>query len=258
MNTEHDKRTDADVPASDVAASLAVASNTAASSAPLSEQMWTLPNILTLARIGLTPVIALLPFIDGYVPKVIAFVVFLVAAISDAYDGYLARERKQITDLGKLLDPLADKLLLLATLIPIYWITRYPMRQYEIPWWGNLPLIVLILLIGREVFMTVFRQVAKKRGVVIAAMGAGKLKTIVQDIFLGATIGWFAWKDLSETFGWRSGWLGALWDQFHGALVAITLAMAVLLTLYSLIVYIYRYRGLLRGAPASPGSRNAS
>jgi CDP-diacylglycerol---glycerol-3-phosphate 3-phosphatidyltransferase len=222
------------------------------------ERLWTLPNILTLTRIGLTPVIALLPFINGYQPKVMAFIVFLAAAISDAYDGRLARERHEITDLGKILDPLADKLLLLATLIPIYWITRYPMRRYEIPWWGNLPLIVLILLLGREVFMTVFRQVAKRRGVVIAAMGAGKLKTIVQDIFLGATIGWFAWKDLSQAYGWRSGWLGALWDQFHGAVVAITLAMAVLLTVYSLVVYIYRYRGLLRGAPASHSSGNAS
>ncbi len=92
------------------------------------DQVWTLPNILTLTRIGLTPVIALLPFINGYVPKLVAFLVFLAAAISDAYDGRLARERHQITDLGKILDPLADKLLLLATLIPIYWITMYPMR----------------------------------------------------------------------------------------------------------------------------------
>ena len=104
--------------------------------------IWTLPNILTLARIGLTPVIALLPFINGYFPKLMAFVVFLIAALSDIYDGRLARERNQITDLGKELDPLADKLLLFATLIPIYWITRYPMRQYAIPWWGNLPLWV--------------------------------------------------------------------------------------------------------------------
>ena len=113
--------------------------------------IWTLPNILTIARIALTPVIALLPFINGYLPKLVAFIVFLIAAFSDFVDGYLARERNQITELGKLLDPLADKLLLLATLIPIYWITRYPMRQYEIPWWGNLPLVVLLLLLGREV-----------------------------------------------------------------------------------------------------------
>jgi CDP-diacylglycerol--glycerol-3-phosphate 3-phosphatidyltransferase len=215
--------------------------------------IWTLPNILTIARIALAPVIALLPFINGYIPKLVAFAVFLAAAISDFYDGRLARERNEITDLGKILDPLADKLLLIATLIPIFWITRYPMRQYEIPWWGNLPLWVLILLIGREVAMTIFRQVAKKRGVIIAAGGAGKIKTIVQDIFIGATILWFAWKDMRVEFGWERGWLGAFWEQFHGTVIAITLAVAVLLTAYSLAVYIYRYRGLFRSAQASSG-----
>ncbi len=215
--------------------------------------MWTLPNILTIARIALAPVIALLPFIEGWVPKLIAFVVFIAAAVSDIYDGKLARERGETTDLGKLLDPLADKLLLFATLIPIYWITRYPMAQYEIPWWGNLPLWVAILLIGREVAMTVFRQVAKKRGVVIAAGGAGKAKTIVQDIFIGATILWFAWKDMAADFGWRQGWLGTWWERLHGAVVAITLAIAVLLTVYSLGVYIYRHRSLFRGSPTASG-----
>jgi CDP-diacylglycerol--glycerol-3-phosphate 3-phosphatidyltransferase len=215
--------------------------------------MWTLPNILTIARIALAPVIALLPFIEGWVPKLLAFVVFIAAAISDIYDGKLARERGETTDLGKLLDPLADKLLLFATLIPIYWITRYPMAQYEIPWWGNLPLWVAILLIGREVAMTVFRQVAKKRGVVIAAGGAGKAKTIVQDIFIGATILWFAWKDMAADFGWRRGWLGTWWERLHGSVVAITLAVAVLLTVYSLGVYIYRHRSLFRGSPTASG-----
>ncbi len=215
--------------------------------------MWTLPNILTIARIALAPVIALLPFIEGWVPKLIAFVVFVAAAVSDIYDGKLARERGETTDLGKLLDPLADKLLLFATLIPIYWITRYPMAQYEIPWWGNLPLWVAILLIGREVAMTVFRQMAKKRGVIIAAGGAGKLKTIVQDIFIGATILWFAWKDMAADFGWRQGWLGTWWERLHGAVVAITLGIAILLTVYSLGVYIYRHRSLFRGSPTASG-----
>jgi CDP-diacylglycerol--glycerol-3-phosphate 3-phosphatidyltransferase len=216
--------------------------------------IWTLPNILTVARIALAPVIALLPFIRGYTPKLIAFVVFLAAAISDIYDGRLARERGEITDLGKLLDPLADKLLLVATLIPIYWISRYPMRQYEIPWWGNLPLWVALLLVGREVVMTVFRQVAKRRGVVIAAAKAGKIKTIVQDVFIGATILWFAWKDMRAAFGWQGGWLGSFWEQFHGTVVAITLAGAVLLTAYSLVYYVYRYRRLFRGASTAQGT----
>jgi CDP-diacylglycerol--glycerol-3-phosphate 3-phosphatidyltransferase len=210
--------------------------------------IWTLPNILTIARIALTPVIALLPFIQGATPKLVAFLVFLAAAISDIYDGKLARERKEVTDLGKLLDPIADKLLLFATLVPIYWITRYPMRQYEIPWWGNLPAWVALLLVGRELFMTGFRWFAKRRGVVIAAQRAGKLKTIVQDVFIGATILWFAWKDLAAQRGWRQGWLGALWERIHGTVVAVTLAIAILITVYSLAHYLYRYRSLFRGA----------
>jgi CDP-diacylglycerol---glycerol-3-phosphate 3-phosphatidyltransferase len=217
---------------------------------------WTLPNAITISRIALTPVIALLPFISGYIPKLIAFVVFLIAAISDIYDGRLARERDEITDLGKLLDPLADKLLLVAALIPIYWITRHPPSQYEIPWWGKLPLIVLLLLLGREALMTVFRYFARRRGVVIAAMGPGKLKAVMQNVFLGATIGWFAWKDMSAAFGWDTGWLGGFWEQFHGGVVSVTLGFAVILTVYSLLVYLYRYRDLLRGLPSAPGSGN--
>ncbi len=211
--------------------------------------MWTLPNILTLSRIALAPVIALLPFINGWIPKFLAFIVFLAAAISDFYDGRLARRRKQISDLGKELDPLADKLLLLAALIPIYWITTYSMKQYEIPWWGSVPLWVAALLVGREAAMTVFRVVARRRGVIIAAMGPGKLKTVFQDIFLGATIGWFAWKDMRAAFGWQRWWVGIWWETVHGTVIALTMAVAVILTVYSMLVYIHRYRALFRSEP---------
>ena len=208
--------------------------------------IWTLANIITVSRIALCPVVALLPFIRGYVPKLIALVVFLIAAFSDIYDGRLARERNEITEIGKLLDPLADKLLLFSTLVPIYWITNYRMVQYEIPWWGNVPLWVALVLLGREAVMTVFRQFAKRQGVIIAAIGAGKLKTVVQDIFIGAMIAWFAWKDLSAVYGWESRWFGAFWEQFHGTVIAVLLAATVLVTLYSLGVYFYKYRKLLR------------
>ncbi len=209
--------------------------------------MWTLPNILTIARILLAPVIALLPFIQGYWPKVIAFVIFVAAALSDMLDGYLARSRKQITDLGKLLDPAADKLLLFAMLVPIYWLTRHPTVLYGIPWWGSLPLWVALLLVGRELLMTLFRWQAKRRGVVIPAGREGKLKVIFQDIFVGATIAWFAWKDFLVRTG-VTGWMRDAWDQFHGAVVAVTLAVALFLTVYSFVLYLYRYRGLLRQA----------
>ncbi len=208
---------------------------------------WTLPNILTLARIGLTPVIALLPFISGYWPKVIAFFIFLVAAFSDVADGWLARRRNEVSELGQLLDPIADKLMLFAMLIPIFWITRHPtiLVDYRIPWWGSVPVWALLILVGREILITVFRFFARRKGVIIPAVGAGKAKTVLQNVFIGATIAWFAWKDALATHRW-AGWFRNFWDDFHGWLVAITLAGAVLLTIYSLGVYLYRYRALLK------------
>lgn len=208
---------------------------------------WTLPNIITLARICLTPVIALLPFIQGYWPKVTAFVIFLIAAFSDVLDGWLARRYNTVSDLGKLLDPIADKLLLFATLIPIFWMTRHPtiLVDYRIPWWGSLPVWVALLLVGREVLITAFRYFAMRRGVIIPAVAAGKAKALAQNIFIGATIAWFAWKDAIAELK-LAGAFRDLWDQFHGWFVSVTLAGAIVLTVYSLVVYLYRYRALFK------------
>jgi CDP-diacylglycerol---glycerol-3-phosphate 3-phosphatidyltransferase len=208
---------------------------------------WTLPNLLTLARICLTPIIALLPFIQGYWPKVIAFFIFLAAAASDIVDGYYARKHNQVSELGQLLDPVADKLLLFAMLIPIFWLTRHPtiLVDYRIPWWGSLPVWVALLLVGRELLITAFRFFARRKGVIIPALGAGKLKSVLQNAFIGATIAWFAWRDALAQYRW-TGWWRTTWDEFHGWFVAITLAGAIVLTVYSLLVYLYRYRALLK------------
>jgi len=218
--------------------------------------VWTLPNIITIARICLAPVIALLPFVEGATPKIIAFIVFVIAAFSDVIDGWYARRYQAVTDLGKLLDPIADKLMLVATLVPIFWITHHPtlLRDYSIPWWGSLPVWIVILLVGREVLITVFRLQAKRRGVIIPAAGAGKLKAVFQNLFIGSTIAWLAWKDLLVEMRW-TGRFRDWWNQFHGAFIAVTLAVAVVLTTYSLGVYLYRYRALLRSAPGPTESR---
>jgi CDP-diacylglycerol---glycerol-3-phosphate 3-phosphatidyltransferase len=206
--------------------------------------MWNLPNILTIVRISLTPVIALLPFIEGYWPKLICFLVFLLAAVTDVVDGYLARRRNMVTDLGKLLDPIADKLLLFATLIPIYWISSTRQKLYNIPVWGSIPLWVCLLLIGREAAMTAFRWWAKRRGLVIPAAGPGKLKATIQNIFIGATFFWFAFRDARKPLGWEHNRWAGYWNTFHGGVVAVTLGLAAFLTIYSFVVYIYRYRSL--------------
>ncbi len=206
--------------------------------------MWNLPNIITIIRIAMTPVIALLPFIQGYWPKLIAFVIFSLTALTDLVDGYLARSRGQVTDLGKLLDPLADKLLLLASLVPIYWIARERQDLYGIPFWGSIPLWVCLLLLGRELAMTIFRRYAQDRGVVIAAGSAGKLKTTIQNIFIGAVLAWFAFRDAARAHGWQNSSLGRFWAEFHGGFVAISLALATVLTVYSFAIYLYRYRSV--------------
>ncbi|HEX6630287.1 MAG TPA: CDP-alcohol phosphatidyltransferase family protein, partial [Gemmatimonadaceae bacterium] len=82
-----------------------------------------LPNTLTVARILATPLIAWLPFVQDWRWRLVAFVLFIAAAVTDYWDGHLARTRGLITDLGKQLDPLADKLLLVGTFIPMFILT---------------------------------------------------------------------------------------------------------------------------------------
>src|SRR5712691_2379042 len=83
-----------------------------------------LPNALTVGRIVVTPLIAILPFANSWNLRLAAFVLFTLAAITDYIDGHLARSRKEETDLGRLLDPLADKLLLVGTFVPMYVLMR--------------------------------------------------------------------------------------------------------------------------------------
>jgi len=208
--------------------------------------IWTLPNILTIARIAITPVIASLPFINGYWPKLLCFVIFVAAAVTDVIDGRIARRNNQITDLGKILDPIADKLLLFATLGPIWWISRERQALYDIPIWGSIPLWVCLLLIGREIAMTVFRAWAQARGVVIAAGNAGKMKAVLQNVFIGGTLTWFAFRDMVRPFGWEHSRFAQYWHEFHGGFVAATLGIALTLTIYSFIDYMVKYRQLFR------------
>lgn len=211
----------------------------------LREQL-TLPNVLTIGRIAMTPVVAYLPFYSGYGPKLLTFFVFLIATITDVIDGKLARSRNLVTDLGKILDPIADKLLLLATIIPIYFIAQTRLHDYEIPVWRSIPLWVCVILIGREFAMTVFRWWAKRRGVIVAAQGPGKLKAVTQNVFVGGTILWFAFRDAWKPLALNRSAFWQQWSHFHGHFVAISLAVATILTVYSFIVYLYRYRALWR------------
>jgi CDP-diacylglycerol--glycerol-3-phosphate 3-phosphatidyltransferase len=206
-----------------------------------------LPNAISAGRIAAAPFVGWLPFIDSWPLRLAAFVLFLVVAISDYYDGKLARSRDQITDLGKQLDPLADKLFLVATFIPMYLLQRDPHGFQFVTPLGDvgLPLWVVIVVLGREVVMTIFRQIAAKRGVVIAAIGPAKWKTGFQLTWVGAAYFWF----FSRTFAIDravadTAWWTAL-AQFNGVLGTVTMIVAVALTLYSLALYFRRYGGLI-------------
>jgi len=208
-----------------------------------------LPNALSLGRIVAAPLIALLPFAPTWPLKLAGFVLFIAAAITDYYDGVLARNRNLVTDLGKLLDPLADKLLLVATLVPIYLLqtghgTPISMK-FDTPFgMMGLPLWVLIVVLGRELFMTIFRQVAASRGTIIAAIGPAKWKLGFQSTWVGAAYFWFAAKEAAFFHVWGGPWWqGFAW--FNGLVGVITMYVAVLLTLYSFWLYVRRYRGAL-------------
>lgn len=208
-----------------------------------------LPNGITLARVAAAPIVFVLILTEDFGLRLVAFVLFVTAAVSDLWDGYIARRRGEITDFGKLADPIADKLLVFATFIPFYIVSRQLGSMQEVPvvpWWKILPLWVLLVVLGRELLITLFRGFAKTRGVVISAGKEGKSKALIQNIFIGSLILWFALRTRAVDQGWDSAFW-SFWKEFHGAVVAITLAAAIILTAYSLVVYLWRYRALVRG-----------
>ena len=217
-----------------------------------------LPNTISAVRIATAPLVAVLPFIPSVGWRFTGFALFLASAISDHVDGRIARSRGLVTDLGKLLDPLADKLLLVATFVPMFLLqarpddlllrlmpefterSAYPFETWGVaavwfPWW------VLVLILGREAFITWFRTFAKARGVVIAAEALGKWKAVFQYIWAGAAYCWFALKLLRDDgrlagpvaeFGWRLVCL----------IGSIAMVVALSLTLISLSSYVVGHR----------------
>ena len=204
-----------------------------------------LPNAITIGRIAAAPLVAGLPFVDSWGWRLAGFFLFLVVAISDYYDGMLARRDNLITDLGKQLDPLADKLFIVATFVPMYLLME---RWREFPFTTpmgkvGLPLWIVVVILGREAFMTLFRQMAARRGVVIAASRSAKWKTGLQMTWIGAAFFWFFFATLIREQGLR----GGVWDalaQLNGVIGVVTMVGAVVLTLWSLWEYMRRYGGL--------------
>jgi CDP-diacylglycerol---glycerol-3-phosphate 3-phosphatidyltransferase len=220
-----------------------------------------LPNALTVARIVVTPLIAWLPFVESWPLRLAAFWIYIAAAVTDYWDGVLARRRNLITDLGAQLDPLADKLLLLGTFVPM-WALQRPAGDalaralglderagrfffelpgplhVPLPWW------VILVVLGREAFMTAFRTAAARRGTVISAIGPAKWKTGFQMTWIGAAYFWFFAHTLAAERGWLEETPWFFWAWFNGAVGVVTMVVSVALTLYSLWLYLRRYGGV--------------
>jgi CDP-diacylglycerol--glycerol-3-phosphate 3-phosphatidyltransferase len=126
-------------------------------------------NIITLIRIAIVPVFMVIYLIEIPYHEIIAFTLFLLASLTDKLDGYIARKYNQISDFGKFIDPLADKILITAALVMLS-------EAGIIPSW------VVVLIITREFVVTGLRTVAMSAGRVIAASSWGKAKMVVQVI----------------------------------------------------------------------------
>lgn len=203
-----------------------------------------LPNAITVGRIVACPAIFFLALSPSVSARLAAFILFVGAALSDLWDGYLARKHGWVTDVGKLLDPLADKLLLVSTLIPFYIISHRGGEEGLIPWWGMLPMWVLIVILGRELLVTLFRQWAVRQDVVIAAGTSGKYKAFLQNLFSGGLLLWYPLRDIASGRGLDNLPYRAF-AQIHSAWIGVTLGLAVILTIYSMVDYLWSYRGLM-------------
>lgn len=193
-----------------------------------------LPNRITLARICLIPIMMVVLLVDfGFYPdpiawhgfelpynQLIAALIFILAASTDGIDGYLARKNNMVTNLGKLLDPLADKLLVAAILISLVEM-------------GKCDSWIAVVIISREFAVTGLRQIALLDGAVVAAGQSGKIKTVIQIVAIVAL--------LINNFPFV--FLGIPFD-----IIAIWAAAAI--TIYSGIEYFVKNRHLLDGAGA--------
>ncbi len=131
-----------------------------------------IPNALTIFRIILIPVFIYFALNNCFI---LALIMFVVAALTDAFDGVIARRFGYVSNFGKIVDPLADKLLVTSALVIFsYWGILF--------WW------LTAIILAREVFMTVYRELLKKRGIFLAANRYGKMKTTAQMITIIATL----------------------------------------------------------------------
>ena len=174
---------------------------------------WNLPNIITVVRILLAPLFVWMLLADGGDDgwlRWAAAALFILAIATDGVDGALARRNGQVTELGKLLDPIADKVLTGGALIALSILN-------ELPWW------VTVVILVREIGITVYRFVVIRQGVIAASRG-GKIKTIVQSVAIS-----FALVPLWTVFGDWIFWVNG-----------VLMTAAVILTVWTGIDYLWQ------------------
>lgn len=178
-----------------------------------------LPNVLTLSRIILAVIIVFLLEENSSAGNIWAAIVFALASLTDFYDGYLAKTKGLISDFGKIMDPVADKILLLSTFGVLAHLGL-------IAWW------MFIVIAIREVSVTVSRLLAMRKGQVLAAECAGKIKTVVQIVAVFVILLYLA----AQRLDYCSSWFGNVQKVWLWANEVLMLA-SVLLTVYSGVDY---------------------
>lgn len=185
-------------------------------------------NKLTLLRIGLTFVFMFLLFCQGLFPKVLALLFFIFAALSDYFDGRIAKKHNQITDFGKLMDPIADKILVIAAF------AAFVQMQLIDAW-------MFVIIMSREIVITSLRLFALNKGKVLSAARAGKHKTVSQMAVIFLMLGFIVLKQTMITFfTWNPAW-----ESFFRRSIYFLMLVTVTLTLYSGITYLWENRKII-------------
>ena len=140
-----------------------------------------LPNKLSLLRIFLVPIFVVTFYLSWEFARLISVAIFVIATLTDFLDGYIARKYNLVTDLGKLLDPIADKLLVTSALFCV--VSQASTQTFSI-----VLAVCSTIIVGRELLISAIRQIAASKGIVIAANVFGKVKTILQDVALPLVI----------------------------------------------------------------------
>ena len=195
-----------------------------------------LPNKITLTRIFMIPVFVAIFFLDGIIPFgfAIAAVIFALAACTDFIDGHIARSRGLVTNLGKFLDPIADKVLVSTAMLLI--LTMKNSLFAKFPTYTEMLYIVtaicVCVIMARELIISAFRQIAATTGLVMAADKLGKYKTTFQDISIFALI-------FSASFAGTAGNVLAIAGF-------VLFAVATILTVWSGISYVVKNKQVLK------------